>query len=343
MKVARFYAADDVRIEEVEMPEPGPGEALVRTRVCGVCTGDIVDWYMERKAPLVFGHEPAGEIVELGEGASGFSPGDRVFVHHHAPCGVCRSCRRGLYVHCKTWRSTKLRPGGMAEYFVVPRANLAADTLLLPDGVDFEQGSLVEPAACVVKSLRRGGLSAEDTVCVIGLGVMGQLHVALATAAGARVVGVDRVSFRLERARRLGAVATVDVRREVLSESLREAMDGRLADLVIVGPGSIEAMESGIDAAAPGGRVVLFTTSEPQARLTVSPFRLYFDEISIIPSYSCGPKDTRLALDAIERGEVPVGELVTHRFAPEQAAEAMKAAGRVEEALKTLVVFDQTP
>jgi len=343
VKVARMYSAEDVRIEEVETPRPERGEALVRTRVCGVCTGDIMGWYMERKAPLVFGHEPAGEIVELGDGARGFSAGDRVFVHHHAPCGLCRHCRRGHHVHCKTWRSTHLRPGGMAEYFVVPQANLAADTLLLPEGIDFEQGSLIEPTACVVKSLRRGGLSPEDTVCVIGLGVMGLLHVALAAAAGATVVAVDRVPFRLERARRLGAVRSIDVGGESVADVLREVNDGELADLVIVGPGSIEAMESGIAAAAPGGRVVLFTTSEPQARLSVSPLRLYFDEISIVPSYSCGPQDTRRALDAIVRGQVPVAELVTHRFALEQAAQALRTAGLVDQALKTLVVFDPAP
>ncbi len=343
MKVARLYTVDDIRIEQADVPAPGPGEALVRTRVCGVCTGDIMGWYMQRKAPLVFGHEPAGEIVALGPAmqAAGPAVGDRVFVHHHAPCGRCRRCRRGHHVHCETWRATNLRPGGMAEYFVVPAPNLIGDTLVLPDGVDFEAGSLIEPTACVVKSLRRGGLSCDDVVCVIGLGIMGQLHVALARAAGARVIASDMVPFRLGRARELGAERTVDIRSESLPAAIRETTGGELADLVICGPGSPAAMHAAIDAAAPGGRVVLFTTSEPDDRLPVSPYKLYFEEISLIPSYSCGPDDTREALRLICEGKVPVDGIVTHRFGLDHAAEAVKTAGLADQALKTLVVFDK--
>jgi len=340
MRVARLHKIDDIRIERDPIPRPGAGEALVKTRACGICTGDIMGWYMERKAPLVFGHEPSGEIVELGAGADGFAQGDRVFVHHHAPCGACRHCRRGDHVHCATWRKTALRPGGMAEYFIVPAQNLRSDTLRLPDSVGFDAGTLVEPTACVVKSMRRGGIRAGDRVLVIGVGIMGQLHVALAAAAGARVVAADMVPFRLHRAEELGAEVGIDVREGDLSGAVRRHFEGGLADVVIVGPGSIAAMEAGIDAAGSASRVVLFTTSQPEDTLSVSPFKLYFDEISLIPSYSCGPDDTREALRLIAEGVVPVDKLITHRFGLDQVGEAMRAAGRVEEALKTLVVFD---
>jgi len=322
------------------MPVPGPGEALVRTRACGICTGDLMGWYMQRKAPIVFGHEPSGEIVEVGTGVERFKPGDRVFVHHHAPCGSCRRCRRGLHVHCKTWRETALRPGGMAEYFAVPAANLDGDTLELPAAVGYEAGSLVEPTACVVKSLARGAVTAADVVVVVGVGIMGQLHVALAAARGARVIAADMVDFRLRRAREVGAADTIDVRRTPLADGVAELTDGAMADVVIVGPGSIAAMEAGIEAAGAGGRVVLFTTSQPDERLAVSPFKLYFDEISLVPSYSCGPDDTREALRLIEQGRVPIDQLVTHRFNLDEVDRALKVAADVDEALKTLVVFD---
>src|SRR3990167_8310065 len=104
MRVARLYSASDIRVEDMEVPVPGPGQALVRTRACGICTGDIMGWYLERRAPLVFGHEPAGDIVALGDGVEGYRLGERVFVPHHAPCGACRHCRRGEFVHCATWR-----------------------------------------------------------------------------------------------------------------------------------------------------------------------------------------------------------------------------------------------
>ena len=95
MRAARYYAADDIRIEQVPVPQPGPGEALVATAACGICTGEIVPWYIGRKAPLTPGHEPAGRIAALGPDTPGWQVGDRVFVHHHVPCGQCAACRRG--------------------------------------------------------------------------------------------------------------------------------------------------------------------------------------------------------------------------------------------------------
>lgn len=346
MKVARLYTASDIRVEDIERPEPGPGQALVRTRACGICTGDIMGWYLERRAPLVFGHEPAGDIVALGDGvpadASGteYAVGDRVFVHHHAPCGQCRHCRRGNPVHCATWRRTNLVPGGMAEYFVVSVENLATDTLRLPEPMSYAAGSLIEPAACAVKSLRRADLRPGDTLLIVGLGIMGMLHVVLARAAGLRVVGADLVDFRLRRALELGADAVIDVRRQSLAEGMMEVNDGAGADAVICGPGSIEAMEASIAAAAPGGRVVLFTTSKPDDVLPVRPYRIYFDEISLVPSYSCGPEDTRAAFDAIVGGVIREEDLITHRFGIDRITEAFAAAARVDEALKTIVEFE---
>jgi L-iditol 2-dehydrogenase len=348
MKVARLYSATDIRVEEIDRPTPGPGQALVRTRACGICTGDIMGWYLERRAPLVFGHEPAGDIVALGDGAAdvigrdakGYSVGDRVFIHHHAPCGTCRHCRRGNPVHCATWRRTNLVPGGMSEFFLVSAENLATDTLLLPDSMSYAAGSLIEPAACAVKSLRRADLRAGDTMLVVGLGIMGMLHVLLGKAAGLRVIGADLVDFRLAKALTLGADAVIDVRRQTLAEGMLAVNDGAKADAVICGPGSIEAMEASIEAAAPGGRVVLFTTSKPADVLPLKPYQIYFDEISIVPSYSCGPDDTRAAFDAITGGVIREDDLITHRFGLDRITEAFEAAARVNEALKTIVVFD---
>jgi len=347
MKVARLYSATDIRVEEFERPVPGPGQALVQTRVCGICTGDIMGWYLERRAPLVFGHEPAGDIVALGDGAAdvigrdktGYALGDRVFVHHHAPCGHCRHCRRGNHVHCATWRRTNLSPGAMSEFFLVGAENLATDTLRLPDAMSYAAGSLVEPAACAVKSLRRADLRGGDTMLVVGLGIMGMLHVLLGKAAGLRVIGADLVDFRLGKALALGADAVIDVRKHTLAEGMLEVNGGEKADAVICGPGSIEAMEASIEATAAGGRVVLFTTSKPADVLPLHPYRIYFDEISIVPSYSCGPDDTKIAFDAIRTGIIREEDLITHRFGIDRITDAFQAAARVDEALKTIVEF----
>src|SRR5262245_48019553 len=160
MKVARLYDSSDIRFEEEPIPPVGPGEALVRTRACGICSGDVMGWYMKKKAPLVFGHEPAGEVVAVGTGVTDFQPGYRIFVHHHAPCFTCRACQRGEFVQCPTWRASRIVPGGMAEYFLVPKENLAGDTLLLPEELSLADGSLVEPTACAVDSVRLARLQA---------------------------------------------------------------------------------------------------------------------------------------------------------------------------------------
>ena len=340
MKVARLYDFLDIRLEDQDAPRAGAGEMVVRTRACGICSGDVMDWYIRTKAPVVFGHEPAGEVVEVGQGVEGVRPGDRVFVHHHAPCLSCRACRRGDFVQCATWRSSRIVPGAMAEYFLVPKENVAGDTLRLGPHVSFEEGALVEPTACAVKSLRRARLRGGETMLVIGLGIMGQLHVALGRSYGAeRILGTDFVPYRRQKALELGADEALDAAAEDLVERVREATKGEMADTVIVGPGTTAAMETGIRCAGRGATVVLFTASPPDAALGVFPYRLYFDEISIVPSYSCGPNDTREALRLVESGAVPAQKLVTHRFPFSQVGEAYRVAAEARDSLKTIVIF----
>ena len=341
MRVARLDENLAVGIVEMDVPVVGPGEILVRTRACGICTGDIMGWYMQRKAPLVFGHEPAGEIAAVGSGVDDLRPGDRVFVHHHAPCFACRLCERGEYVQCAAWRSGKLVPGGMAEYFAVPAGQVRGDTLRLPEGVSFADAALVEPLACTVKSVRRAGIRGGERVIVIGLGIMGQLHVVLARHAGAKqVIGLDRVPFRLERARQLGAHDVVHVDERDPSTAVADLTGGDMADVVIVGPGSIEAMELGLGLAGRGATVVLFTASRPDDRLPIAPYDLYFREIRLVPSYSCGPNDTREALDLITRGVVRRSQVVTHEFPFDRVVEAYQTAATTL-ALKTIVTFPE--
>ncbi len=343
MKVARLYDFLDVRIEEAAIPAIGPGEALVRARACGICSGDVVPWYIRKKAPLVFGHEPVGEIAAVGAGVEGFRPGDRVFVHHHAPCWQCRACARGEFVQCATWRASQIDPGGMAEYFRVPATNLT-DTLVLPDGVSDEDGALVEPLACVVKSLGRAGRVEGASVLIIGLGVMGQMHVLLARHMGARrILAVDLVAERCARARQLGADDVIEAQTADWPERLLELTDGEGAEIVIAGPATVVALEQGLRCAARGGTVIQFMGTEPGSTLALPTFDFYFRELRLIPSYSCGPLDTRAALDLIAAGVVRAAHVVTHRFRLEQAAEAYRAAALDRSAIKTMVNFAGSP
>lgn len=340
MKVARLYDYLDVRIEEEPIPTVGPREALVRARACGICSGDVVPWYIRKKAPLVFGHEPVGEIVEVGSEVRGLRPGTRVFVHHHAPCMTCRACKRGEFVQCPTWRASKIIPGGMAEYFLVPETNLFADTLPLPDHVSDADGALTEPTACVVKSLDRAGDVSGASLLVIGLGVMGQLHVVLARHRGARqIIAADLVPERCRHAAGLGADVVIDASRQDLRAAVAEVTEGHGAEIVIVGPATTEAIELGLRCVAAGGTVVQFMGTPPDTHLKLATNDLYFREIRLIPSYSCGPVETRAALRYIAAGVVTAEQVVTHRYPLAQAGEAYRVAAQDKSAIKTLVTF----
>ncbi len=341
MKVAKLYSFTDIRIEDIAVPEIGPSDALIRTRACGICSGDVMPWYIEKKAPLVLGHEPSGEIVELGNEYRGpLKTGDRVFVHHHAPCLTCHHCLRGDYVQCETWRRTKINPGGVSEFIHVPCTNLKNDTLVLPGSVSFEDGTFVEPTACVVKSLKRSMINKGDTVLVIGLGVMGQLHVLLAREFGAdRIIAVDMVPFRLGRAVEFGADDVIDISKEDMLMRLEELTDGRMAQTVIVGPNSVAVMKKGLASVAVGGTVMFFTPAKPGEMLTIDPNELYFKDIRISTSYSCGPDDTKEALGFIERGIVTAEKLVTHRFSIDETMQAYQLTAGSGDSLKSLIVF----
>jgi L-iditol 2-dehydrogenase len=341
MKVAMLYSFNDIRIEDVPVPEVKPGHALLRTRACGICSGDVMPWYIERKAPLVIGHELSGEIVEVGRGVTAVTKGDRVFVHHHAPCFSCRYCRRGDYVQCATWRNSRVIPGGVAEYVLIPSVNLKNDTLRLSKGMSFEDGALIEPAACVVKGLKRAAIRRGDTVMVLGLGVMGIMNVAVARHFGAgRIIGADMVKFRLEKAIEAGADQVLDVTNVDPIEALGEITKGEMAELVIVGPNSADAMSQGIRCVRPGGQVLLFTPAKPGEKLVIDPNHLYFNDVNVITSYSCGPTDTADAFELIKNDVISAEILVTHRFPVEKSEEAFRLTASAGDSLKCIIVFD---
>lgn len=340
MKVAKLYSFNDIRTEDIPIPQIGPQDALIKTKACGICSGDVMSWYIEKKAPLVLGHEPAGEIIDVGSKVVSFKKGDRVFAHHHAPCLRCRYCRRRDYVQCSTWKGSSIIPGGISEYILIPSINLENDTIRLSEDIGFEDGTLIEPAACAVKGLKRAKIMQGDTVLVIGLGVMGLMNLLLAKEYGAgKIIGADMVKYRLNKALEFGADDVIDVSRENLHDGLRDITDGDMAELVIVGPNSIEAMLQGLKSVRPGGQALFFTPAEPGKKLLIEPNYLYFNDINIITSYSCGPADTAEAYELIKKGVISAKKLVTHRFPIEKTAEAFGLTSKAENSLKSLIIF----
>jgi L-iditol 2-dehydrogenase len=340
VKAVRVDASGNVAVVEVDEPRIGPGEALMATRVSGICGSDLLDWYVRGKAGSVLGHEVSGEIVRVGEGVTDFAAGDRVVPHHHAPCFSCAECEAGQYVHCAGWRSSRLDPGGMAELVRIPASNLSRDTQRVPEGVSHEAASFTEPLATVVKAFRRGRFAAGRSFFCVGLGTTGQLAIRLARASGAsRVAGADRVGSRLSLALRSGAEDVVDVDREALAAGARRLGGGRGFDFVLVCPGKAEVIREAVEAVAPGGTLLVFTMAAPGDSWVADLNALYFREIAVVPSYSCGPDDTREALGAIAGGRVAVEDLVSHRFGISEAPKAFARARNPDGSMKVVLSF----
>lgn len=342
MRVARMYAWGDVRVEETEVPRPGPGELLLRIDACGVCGSDALTWYVNRKAsrsPIVLGHEPVGTVVQVGAGVVTLRPGDRVFVHHHAPCLACEHCRRGVWSACETWKAQALDPGGFAEFARVSAAAASRDVLLLPPELSDEAATFIEPLGCCLRAVRRHGrVRNGDVVLVIGLGAMGLLMVRLARLFGAgQVLGSEPLAERRDRARSMGAHIAVEPGPRGCAEDVLRLTEGRGADVVIVCPGSTTAILDGLRAAAPGGRVVCFTPLAPDRPLPLPQSELYFREITLSHSYSCGPVETRQALALLESGDVDVSGLLTHHGGLDEVAPALHRAAGKGEGLKTVI------
>lgn len=338
MKAVRLEPGGSVAVVDLPRPVPGAGDAIMRLVTAGICGSDLLDWYAARKTGTVLGHEVAGEIVEVGKDVRSFSPGDRVVPHHHAPCMECGFCRAGRFVHCPSWRLSRLDPGGMAELIRIPAENLEHDTLAIPEGVSYDAAGWTEPLATVVKAFERGRFEPGQSVLVIGLGSAGQLAVRLAAARGASViVGADRVASRIAAGRRSGASDAIDVRREALASGALRASAGKGFDFVFAGPGKAEVVREAAQAVAPGGTLLLFTMAPPEETVALSPHDLYFREVSIIPSYSCGPADTRQGLDLIASGSVVVEDLITHRYPISRAVEAFARAREPEGCVKVML------
>ncbi|MFO8056281.1 MAG: zinc-dependent dehydrogenase [bacterium] len=337
MHVAMYYNNRDVRVEEYPAPKIGPDEILVKVMASGICGTDVLEWYRLKQAPRVLGHEIAAEVVETGSNADKYKPGDRVFVSHHVPCNTCHYCMRGHHTVCETLHTTNFDPGGLAEYVRVPPINVDRGTFVLDPSMSWEDGVFIEPVACVVRGQRLAKLSQEQTVLVLGSGLSGLLHLALARASGiTRVITTDVNEYRLDMARRLGATLAVDAKDDVPAR-VREINNGRLADMVIVCTGAESAFHQALESVDRGGTVLCFATTEPGVDLPVPINRFWRNGITLMPSYACAALDIQVAMDLIAGGRIPVNELTTHVLPMEEVGEGFRLVAEAGDSMKVII------
>ncbi len=333
-----YYSNRDLRIEEMAVPEIGPGELLIRIEASGICGSDIMEWYRASKVPLVLGHEITGQVVKVGEGVTAFGEGDRVAVTHHVPCMSCHYCVSGHETVCDTLRTTSFDPGGFAEFVRVPAINVDRGTFKLPDSVSYEEGSFVEPLACVLRGQRQANFTPGCSVLVIGSGISGLLHVMVARALGAgRIIATDMLDFRLEKARQLGAEATIRADEDV-PVRFRELNEGRGADLVIVCAGATPAIEQALASVARSGTVLFFATTRPEVSIPLAVNEFFWrNEVTLTSSYAGGPADCKLALELIRAGRLPVAETITHRLPLAETARGFDLVVNPQESIKVII------
>ena len=337
MRVAMYYNNRDVRPEELPVPKIGAGELLIRTRASGICGSDLMEWYRIQKAPLVLGHEITGEVVEVGEGVKNFKVGDRVFSSHHVPCGECRYCRAGHQSVCDLLRTTHFDPGGFAEYIRVPKINVELGTLRIPDTMSFDEGSFIEPLACVVRAQRFARVAAGQTVLVIGSGISGLLHIQLARARGAaRIIATDISDYRLNAAVRFGADATIHGAEDV-PPRLRDLNDGRLADLVIVCTGAMPAAQQAVRSIDRGGTLLFFAPTAAGVDVPIPLFEFWRDEINVMTSYAGSGDDLKESLELIRDHKVRVADMVTHRLPLAQAGLGFQLTASGQDSIKVIL------
>ena len=336
MKVARFYAPGDIRLEEIAEPQVSAGEVKIRVRNCSTCGTDVKisrSGHPNMTPPQVMGHEIAGEIVDVGEGVEGWNAGDRVQVIAAIPDGTCADCLAGRPTVCAHQLSMGYQfPGGFAEYMIVPREVMHVDGLnRIPEGLGFAEASLAEPLACVLNGQELARVGAGDVVVVIGSGPIGCLHVRLARSRGASTIIL--VDLNTERLTKAADLVRPDL--AISSESsdpvaaVLEATGGRGADVVITAAASGAAQEQGLRMLARRGRLSLFGgLPKDHPTITVDSNLVHYRELTIVGVNGSSPAHNREALGLIASGAVPVTDLITHRLRLDDVLDAIEIVAR---------------
>ena len=333
MKVSVWYNNEDIRIEEVPKPKPGPKEMLIKILACGICGSDIVEWYRLPRAPLVQGHEIGAEVVEVGKAVTKYRPGDRVCVVPKVPCLKCAYCKSGHYPVCSEVKERL--PGGFAEYVVVPESLVEKGTYLLPDNITDDQSTFIEPLACVVRAQQLADVRSNQSVLVMGSGMSGLLHVKLAKTQNCQVIAMDVNPKKLAFADKMGADILIDAAENVPERLVAENIG--MADVVILCTSAIAAVDQAWQCVDKGGAIVFFAVPPPDIKTNIPINHFWTRETKIITSYYCGPPDIEKALSLIESEAIKVDDMITTRLPLKDVARGFQMVIEGKESLKVII------
>ena len=345
MRAGVFREKGLVCVEEVPVPEVGPGEVLIKVAVCGICGTDIKKiFHRYVEPPQILGHELAGTVAAVGRGVTKWKPGDRVMSFHHIPCGRCFYCERRSFSQCKQYKTTGLTAGftpnggGFAQYVKAMPWVADRGIVALPDDVSFDEATFIEPINTIVKAVQKARIAANENVLVIGCGPIGLQLLMVANLERPRIFTSDPMAVRRAKSLSLGAIESFDPSGGKLVDEVKARTEGRGADAVLVAVAHPAVVVEALAAARPGGRVLLFAANDPVTRIEFPASAVGIDEKEILGSYSAAVDIQESAAELVLIKKLPVMEIVTHRFPLARIQEGLElAANPTVESLKILI------
>jgi L-iditol 2-dehydrogenase len=350
MKAAVLYAPGDLRYEDVPDPSgPAPDEAIVRVKSAGICGSDIdrVTRTGTYRFPCIPGHEFCGEVQETGRDVSEFRAGDRVVVAPILPCFRCEACQRGDFGLCDSYDYLgSRRDGAFAQYVKAPARNLVR----MPDGIGFDEGAAVEPAAVTLHGVKRAGIQAGDCAAVFGCGTIGLFAVQFARILGASsVAAIDVDASKLELAKKAGAAAVINSAEEDPIEALKALTKGRMADVSIETAGVGVTQEQVVRAVRKGGRILFLGTAHRDVVFPPKTFeRIVRGELTATGSWNSfsAPfpgKEWSAVLEYLGDGRLQMKPYISHVFPLEKAPETIAGMAARKFAFTKILLRPETP
>ena len=341
MNAAMLYGVKDLRIQETEIPRVGDGEVLVKVKAATTCGTDLKIYqrgYVEKiiKLPTIFGHEWAGEVVDVGTKLEWPQKGMRVRAGNSAPCLHCTMCQKGKYNLCENmiwlW-------GAYAEYIKVPARMVLVNMQEIPAHVSYEEASVAEPLACVLHGVEEAGVKLGDNVAIIGAGPIGLLHLLTVKKMGVeKAIMIDLVDERLDFAKEVGADETINSGRENAMEKVREYTSGYGADVAIEAIGVPATWEQALKLARKGGTVLEFGGCPPGTEIRLDAERLHYGEMKVIGAFHTTPLHFRKALSLIASRTIDVRPLITRKMKLAQLREAFNILSTSKNEIKIAIV-----
>jgi len=333
-----------VKIVNREIPKVNQNDVLVKMKTCGICGSDLEKVFGKYGMNSTrIGHEPAGEVIEIGKNVKDFKTKDRVFIHHHVPCYFCHYCYNEDFTMCEKYQTSNIEPSGLAEYILVPEWNVLRGGLVkLPDNINFNQAALIEPIACCIRSLNKLDMKKADKVAIFGAGPTGLIHMILAKHYGAsQIILIDINEFRLSFAKNMDSTITTINMANNDNNNLDKTVFSKVGnigvDISIIATSNLDALVQSLRITRRGGTISLFGVPTKESNLKIDFNLIYSKELKIVPSYATSEKEIHQTITLLSNNIINFESLITHKFPLDNSFDALECAHKAKDAIKIII------